>query len=307
MRNEYISALHELAGENRDVLALVGDNGAIVYDGFQADYPEQFLNLGISEANMVSVAAGLAACGKIPFAYTIGCFLTERAFEQVRNDVCMQKMNVKLVGIGAGFVYSGLGPTHHGTEDVALMRALPNMTVLCPADGMEATKATKAAAAMTGPVYLRLATGKSPAVYGEDYEFRVGEAVTLREGCDITIIATGAIVHDVLAVADELEADGVSVRVINMHTLKPIDEQVIMTAAAETSAILTVEEHTISGGLGSCVAEVLAENGPVRVRLKRLGLKDSFAEGYGPYEYVKQSNGLGAGDIAEAARELLRA
>ncbi len=304
MRNAYLSALYDLAKNDKRILALVADNGAIVYDKFRRDFPGQFLNFGISEANMVSVAAGLASCGKIPFAYTISCFLTMRAFEQVRNDVCLQRMNVKLVGIGAGFIYSNLGPTHHATKDITLMRSLPNMTVISPADPLEAKKATYAAAKIDGPVYLRLSTGGTPAIYKQDYAFEVGKGVILKQGTDITIIATGNILQDVLLAADELENSGISVQVINIHTIKPIDKELILKAALQTRAILTVEEHTILGGLGSAVAETILENIRVPIKFKRLGLEGVFPSGYGSYQDMKEMNGLSKKDIVREAKAL---
>jgi len=305
MRNAYIAELYELAGEDERVLALVADNGAIVYDKYRQRFPDRFINFGIAEANMVAAAAGMASCGKIPFAYTISGFLTMRAFEQVRNDVCLQRMNVKLVGIGAGFVYSDLGPTHHATEDISLMRSLPGMTVLSPADDLEAAKCTRAAAEINGPVYLRLGTGKSPVVYQEDYDYQLGRGVTLRQGEDVTIIATGGIVHEVLLAANQLEEEGLSVRVINLHTIKPIDNEIILEAAKETGAVLTVEEHTILGGLGSSVAEVLMEGGCGGVRFRRLGLEGVFPAGYGSYQEMKEINGLSKGHIAAVAKGMI--
>jgi len=199
MRNAYIAAVHDLAGRDSQILALVADNGAIVFDRYRKDYPDRFINFGIAEANMISVAAGLAACGKIPFAYTIAGFLTMRAYEQIRNDVCLQRMNVKLVGIGAGFAYSDLGPTHHTVEDLALMRILPGMTIFAPCDPQEARRVTFAAAQIDGPVYIRLATGGSPRVYDTDMTFEIGKAVSLHEGNDLTIVTTGHIVPEVLS------------------------------------------------------------------------------------------------------------
>lgn len=304
MRNAYVAALHELARENPNILALVSDNGAIVYDDFRRDCPDQFLNVGIAEANLISVAAGLASCGKIPFAYTISAFLTIRAAEQVRNDICLQKMNVKLAGIGAGFVYSDLGPTHHATEDLAWMRTLPGMTVIAPADAAEARQATFAIAEHDGPVYLRLATGGTPVVYPEAPAFTIGCANTVRTGQHATIIACGRILHDVLAAADILAGEGISCRVIDMHTLAPLDDAAVLAAARDTGAIVTIEEHSIIGGLGSAVAEVLADNG-CPARLRRLGLEHTFACGYGDYEFMKRRNGLAVDDIAAAVRELL--
>lgn len=305
MRNAYLSVLYDLARENRDILALVADNGAIVYDKFREDFPDRFLNFGISEANMVTVAAGLACCGKIPFAYTISCFITMRAFEQIRNDVCLQKMNVKLVGIGAGFVYSNLGPTHHTTKDITLMRALPHMTILSPCDPLEAKKATIAAAQINGPVYLRLATGGTPKIYENDYEFKLGYGITLKEGRDITIISTGGIIHEVLQAVDELESLSISVRLINIHTIKPLDKEIILKAASDTGAILTVEEHTTLGGLGSSVAEVILEDNKAPIKFKRLGLAGVFASGYGTYQEMKEMNGLSKSHIREAAKALV--
>lgn len=304
MRNAYLSVLYNLAKDNRNILALVADNGAVVYDKFREDFSEQFINFGISEANMVSVAAGLASCGKIPFAYTISSFLTMRAFEQIRVDVCLQKMNVKLVGIGAGFVYSNLGPTHQATEDISLMRSLPNMTVLSPADPLEARYVTYAAAKFTGPVYIRLSTGGTPSVYKNEYDFKLGRAVTLREGKDVTIISSGGIIHEVLKAAVDLESENISVKVINIHTIKPIDNQAILKAAGETKAILVVEEHAIDGGLGSAVAEVILEGNIGSVRFKRLGLNNVFPSGYGTYDEMKEVNFLSKKNISEEAKKL---
>ncbi|MDO8662343.1 MAG: transketolase C-terminal domain-containing protein [Candidatus Omnitrophota bacterium] len=306
MRNAYLSALYDLAKENKNIMALISDNGAIVYDQYRADFPEQYLNCGISEANMVGVSAGLASCGKIPFAYTIANFIVYRAFEQIRNDVCLQKMNVKLVGIGVGFVYSILGPTHHTTEDIALMRALPNMTIFSPCDPREAKKVTYAAAQINGPVYIRLATGGTPKVYEKDYDFQVGRGVVLREGRDLTMISTGSILLEALQAADQLKAEGVGVRFINMHTLKPMDQAIILKAARETSRILIVEDQNLQGGLGSAVAETLADNAVV-CRFKRLGLQDVFTEGYGSYQDLKEINGIAKKNIKDAAKGLLEA
>ena len=304
MRNAYIAALYDLSLTDDRIVVLVADNGAIVYDKFRRQFPDRFINVGIAEANMVSVAAGMANCGKIPFAYTISGFLTMRAFEQVRNDVCLQKTNVKLVGIGAGFVYSDLGPTHHATEDIALMRSLPGMTILSPADPIEAKLATRAALQVDGPVYLRLATSGTPAIYDAEYDFHLGQAVTLRPGHDLTIISTGTAIHEVLPAADELDRQGLSTRVINMHTLKPIDRNIIAQAAAETAAILTVEEHTVMGGLGTAVAEVLAEDAPGPVRFQRLGLAGVFPTGYGTLAEMREINGLSQQHIVRIAKTL---
>ncbi|UCD14959.1 MAG: transketolase [Candidatus Omnitrophota bacterium] len=306
MRNAYLAALYDLAKKDNRILALVADNGAIVYDKYRQDFGDRFINFGIAESNMISVAAGLAACGKIPFTYTISNFLTMRAFEQIRNDVCMQKMNVKLVGIGVGFVYSNLGPTHHSVEDIALMRTLPSMTIFSPADPLEAKEATIAAAEIQGPVYLRLATSRTPIIYKDDYEFKAGKGVILREGRDVSVITTGNITHEVIQAVDEAANQGISVRLINLHTLKPIDQNIIVQASYDTGAILTIEEHTIHGGLGSSVAAVLLENNALPVKFKRLGL-DDFPSGYGTYQEMKEINGLSKEDITGEIKTLYEA
>jgi len=305
MRNAYIAELYELVKQNKNILALISDNGAIVYDKFAADFPDNLINFGIAEATMISAAAGLAASGKIPFAYTIASFLTMRAYEQIRVDVCLQKMNVKLVGIGAGFVYSDLGPTHHCIEDIALMNVLPNMTILAPADPLEARYCTAAAAKINGPVYIRLTTGGTPKIYDTAFDFKVGTANILADGKDISIIACGSIVYEALLAVKELTQQGISVNFINMSTLKPIDENAIITAAKKTGRILTIEEHSINGGLGSIVATSLLENGISNVLFARMGLRD-FPNSYGKYDYMKEINGLSKTHIIAQVLKMLK-
>ncbi|MCM1234815.1 MAG: transketolase [Ruminococcus flavefaciens] len=295
MRRAYLDTLYELAKKDKMVYALISDNGAIVYDKYRRDLPGQYLNLGISEANMIGMAAGMASCGKIPFAYTIGAFLAYRAFEFIRNDVCLQNQNVKIVGTGAGEVYSALGPTHHSTEDLGGLRALPNLAIICPGSPLEVRKATEAAYEYEGPVYLRLGTNKEPEIYEGDCEFEIGKAVTLRDGKDVTLIATGSIVKDVMDAAAQLETEGMHARVVNMHTIKPIDRETIIKAVEETGKIVVIEDHNIIGGLGSTVAEVIAEYGKA-VKFKRVGLY-GFSCGYGTYEQLKRDNGIGIENI----------
>jgi len=301
MRNAYIKAVYDMAREDKNVLALVADNGAIIFDDFRRDIPEQFINFGISEANMVSAAAGLANCGKIPFAYTIAGFITMRAFEQVRNDVCLQKQNVKLVGVGAGMRYSSLGPTHHATEDIAIMRVLPNMNIFAPASPREAYAVTRYAAQINEPVYIRLEATKEPEIYGEDYEFQLGKGIVLHEGGDITFIAAGSIIHDVLEVAGQLKEKGIQARVINMPSIKPIDKDIIIKAARETGKIICVEEHNVIGGLGSAIGEVLMEKRCGDIIFKSMGVQDCFCKGYGSHAYLKARNGLAREEIIKNA------
>ena len=304
MRTAYINALSELAAQDKNVIAMISDNGAIVYDDYRAKFPKQYINSGIAESNMIAMAAGLASRGKIPFAYTIGAFLAYRALEFIRNDVCMQNQNVKIVGTGAGFSYPALGPTHHVTEDVPMLRALPNLLLLSPASPREVKKCVCAAYEHEGPVYIRLGTNREPEVYSsEDYGFQVGKGVVLREGCDITLVCTGSIVYDVIQAAEQLERKGVSARVVNIHTLKPFDRNVIIDSAVLTKAIITVEEQTIYGGVGSMTAEVIAEQG-ISIKFTRLGLMD-FARGYGTHDEMKDINSLSSNVICSRAISML--
>ena len=305
MRNAFIAELTEIAEDER-VLALLADNGIIVYDEYRRRRPDQFFNLGIAESNLIGMAAGLATAGFIPVVYSIIPFLVMRPYEFVRDDICYQNLNVKLIGIGAGFAYSTLGPTHHGTEDVSILSCLPNLTVLSPCDPRETRKATRAAIEHDGPVYLRIGTGRNPDVHEADYEFRIGEAVVLREGTDVTLLSTGTILSEVVKAADDLAGRGVAARVVDMHTLKPLDRGAVVRAARETGAVLTIEEHATSGGLSSAVAMALLENGVGGTRFASMGLEDRFCESYGPIEDLRESLGLTARHIAGRAERLVR-
>jgi len=306
MRNAFIKDLLIIAQNDPDVILLTADNGAIVFDEFRKKYPQQFVNCGISETTMVSVAAGLAACGKKPFIYTIIPFLIMRTFEFIRNDICMPNLNVKIIGIGGGMRYSTLGPTHHALEDIAVMKALPCMTVVCPADPREAGLATKAIYDHSGPVYLRMGTTKEEAVYQDDYDFNLGQAVLLKDGGDVTFIAAGSILKEVMTAAQELDKVGIAARVVNMHTIKPLDQNMVIRCGRETKAILTVEEHNLTGGLGESVASCLAENGPPAPRFKRLAIPDIFCSGFGVHDYLKAKHGLSAQQILREAEQLCR-
>ena len=304
MRNAYLETLYDLAQKDERVYAIISDNGAIVYDKYRRDLPKQYINAGISEANLVGMAAGMARRGKIPFTYTIGAFLAYRAYEFIMNDVCLQNQNVKLVGIGAGSSYSLLGPSHHSIFDIAALRPLPNLTIFSPASPMEVIKVVRKAYEMDGPVYIRLGTNREPEIYEHDYDFTAGKGVMLRDGKDISLVGTGKIVVDLLVVADDLAKQGISARVINIHTIKPFDEEIIEKAAEETGAIYTVEDHGIYGGLGSIVAEVIAEK-RLDVKFEKKGFM-GFAEWYGSYADVKKQNGLGLTDILGMAVRLVR-
>ena len=297
MRTAYLETLYELASKDKNVYAVISDNGAIVYDRYRKDLPEQFINAGISEANMVAMAAGMAERGKIPFAYTIGAFLAYRAYEFILNDVCMMNKNVKMVGIGEGCSYSLLGASHHTIFDLAALRSLPNLTILSPASPKEVKNCVKAAYEMSGPVYMRLGTNREPEIYEGEYEFKIGKGVRIKSGTDAMLISTGSIVYDVLLAAKELEDKGVSTGVINIHTVKPIDEDIIIKACNESKVVVVVEEHSMIGGLGSAVAEVIADNN-LDVKYKRVGLND-FVHGYGKHDELKASNGIGVTNIID--------
>lgn len=296
MRNTYLKEVYEIAKTDKNVLSLVSDNGLIVYDDFRRDMPEQYFNFGISEGHMVTAAAGMASCGKIPFAYTIGSFLAYRSYEFIRLDVCLQNLNVKIVGIGAGVAYGYLGPTHHTTEDIAVLRSLPNLTLLSPATPKETKALVRYAYEKQGPVYIRLGNNLPEELYSTDKEVVPEKITTIRDGKDIGIFATGEILYQVMEVAEKLEKCGISAKVFSVHTIKPFDEACVIQAAKEFRHLYSVEEHSIIGGLGSQIAEVLTEYG-CNSTLKRIGFENQFAKGYGTQKQVLIQNGLDADGI----------
>jgi len=302
-REAYGEALAQIGEEIKDIVVLDADlSGSTKTSVFAKKFPERFFNIGIAEQNLMGTAAGFATCGKIPFASTFAVFATGRAFEQIRNSICYPNLNVKVAATHAGLTVGEDGATHQSVEDLALMRALPNMTVINPADGVEAKKAVRAAALHEGPVYLRLGRMAVETIFDEDYEFEIGKGEVLKKGTDVAIIATGIMVGEALKAAEILEKDGLKAMVVNIHTIKPIDEEIILKAA-KCGAIVTAEEHTIIGGLGSAVAEVLAERKPTPLR--RIGIKDKFGQSGKPDDLLKLYN-LTAEDIANAAKEMKR-
>jgi transketolase len=302
VRDAFFSALASAAELDERIWALTGDLGIGLFDDFCRVAPGRYLNVGIAEQALVGVAAGLAYAGQRPVAYSIAPFLTARAHEQVRVDVAMASANVTLVGVGGGVAYGYLGPTHHGTEDIAVMRALPGMTVLAPADPGEARRATQAALDFDGPIYLRLGKNGEPDVLPEA-PFRIGQAVTVRDGGDLTIASTGTLLAEALAAAQLLARDGMQASVIHFPTVKPFDAKAICEAGARTDRVISVEEHTVVGGLGSAIAEALADHG-VGARLTRLGLPDTFAHAVGSQGFLLDHYGLSAARIADRARWL---
>lgn len=297
MRTAFVRSLEELARDDKRIFLLTGDLGFSVFEKFRDEFPDRFIDVGIAEANMTGVAAGLALSGKIVFIYSIVPFVTMRCFEQVRNDLCMQNLNVRIIGVGGGFSYGSLGPTHQATEDIAVMRALPNMTVVCPGDPVEAGLAVREAMHHKGPVYIRLGRGGEPVIHKTQPEFEIGKAITAMDGSDVTLIVTGGMLESAVLAAEKLEEKNISARVISMHTVKPIDKEVILKAADETKAIFTIEEHSIIGGLGSAVSEILAEYGCKKFR--RIALPDSFIKIAGSQKYLRSINSLSVEAITE--------
>ena len=301
-RESYGNALKALGEENPNVLVLDADLAGATKTGvFKKAFPDRFFDCGIAECNMVSIAAGIATTGKIPFCSSFAMFAAGRAFEQVRNAVGYPHLNVKIGATHAGISVGEDGATHQCNEDIALMRTIPGMVIINPADDVEARAAVKAAAEYVGPVYLRFGRMAVPVFNDEaTYKFEIGKGIVLREGTDVTIVATGLCVNSALEAAEKLAADGVSAEVINIHTIKPLDEELILTSAKKTGKVVTVEEHSVIGGLGSAVCDALSEKLPTPV--KKLGVNDTYCEsgpaaqlitkyrldGVGVYEQVKE-------------------
>lgn len=304
-RESFGLAVTEAAKTNPNIVVLDADLASATKTAiFKKAFPERFVDVGIAECNMIGIAAGMAACGKIPFAASFAMFSAGRAFEQVRNSVGYPHLNVKIVGSHAGVSVGEDGATHQCLEDIALMRTIPGMVVLNPADHYEMTAAVKAAADYVGPCYIRLGRLAVESFNNnDDYEFEIGKGITLRDGSDITVVATGLMVGEALKAADALKAEGISVRVINIHTIKPIDRELILKAARETGKIVTVEEHNIIGGLGEAVCSTVCEECPVPVI--RIGTKDCFGHS-GPGADLLKEFGLCAENIAQTVRAAVK-
>lgn len=302
-RVAFAETLIDLAAADPRIVAVVNDSvGSSNLKGFKQRFPDRLVNVGIAEQNLVGVSAGLAGAGLMPFTCGASCFLTGRALEQVKADLAYSRHNVKLCGMSSGMAYGELGPTHHSIEDFAWTRAIAGMTVVAPADPIETSQAVRAAAAMHGPIFLRLSRMGVPVVHGPDYRFEIGRAATLRDGTDATIVAAGVMVHRAIAAADLLASQGISVAVLNMATIRPIDRDAVI-AAARRGPIVTVEEHTVVGGLGSAVAEVVVDSHPVRMKL--LGVPGVFAPTGSP-EFLLEHFGLTPTGIARATTTLVR-
>ncbi len=306
MRTAFIKTLFELAKNDERIVLIVGDLGFSVVEPFMKQLPMQFVNAGIAEQNMTGLATGMALSGKVVFTYSIGNFPTFRCLEQIRNDVCYLYANVKIVVIGGGFSYGSSSITHHATEDLGVMRMLPGMVIVAPGDPTETRHATRAVLKNPGPCYLRLGKAGEPDVHKTDVEFQLGKAIMLRDGKDVTLISTGALLLTTVRVAELLASNGIKARVLSMHTLKPLDNNAVLEAASETQAIVTLEEHSVIGGLGSAVAEVLSENVEVKVAFKRIGLPSAFSPHVGCQEYLRAQHGLSEESIINSVIALLK-
>lgn len=301
-RAAFSDTLVALAEADPRVVAVANDSvGSSSLGAFKQRFPDRLINVGIAEQNMIGVSAGLASAGKVPFVCGASCFLTGRALEQIKADLAYSRHNVKLCGMSSGMAYGQLGPTHHSIEDLAWTRAIADLTVVVPADPIETAQAVRAVAAFDGPVFLRLSRLPVPIVHPDGYEFAIGRAAKLRSGSDVTLIATGVLVCRALEAARLLEANGIDAAVLNLSTIRPIDREAIIEAAA-TGPIVTIEEHTVYGGLGSAVAEVVVTSHPVLMRM--LGVPGVFAP-TGSTEFLLDHFGLTADRISDAARDLL--
>lgn len=306
MRIAFFDALVAVASRDDRIWLLTGDLGFGAVEPFASRFPQRFINVGVAEQNMTGIATGLALTNKIVFTYSIANFPTLRCLEQIRNGPCYHNVSVKVVSVGGGLAYGALGMSHHATEDLAIMRALPNMTVVAPGDPLETSLATAAVTEVKGPCYLRLGRAGEPIVHKTTPEFAIGKAITVMEGSDLTVISTGTMLRAAVRAAEVLKREGTNCRVVSMPTLRPLDTEAVRAAARETPLVVTMEEHSIVGGLGGAVAEVLAEMTDRRAVLKRIGLPSAFAGAIGSQAFLLHQFGLSDDAIIHqlrAARE----
>lgn len=304
MRNAFTKRLTEIASKNKNIVLITNDAPTPHFLEFQKKYPDRFINAGLAEQNMTGFAAGLALSDKIPVTYSIVPFVLMRCYEQVRNDICYQNVNVKIIGIGAGIVYSTLGGTHTPIEDISLARGLPNLTIVSPCDLLEAEKVAEEIFKVNGPVYVRLSRTGEPAVYDKDYKFEIGKLVRFKNGKDITIIGFGSMLYRIKQASIELENEGIDVEIINLHTIRPLDENGILRSIRKTGAVVTVEEHGAVGGLASIIAEILVKN-HIKVPFKSISLKHEFLTNYGKQTEILDMLGFSIRDIKKVIRKTL--
>ena len=304
MRKTFLNTLVEEARKDERIFLITPDIGYSVLEPFMHEFPERFLNVGVAEQNAVSIAAGMALCGLVPYVYTINPFVCMRPFEQVRVDVAYMNTNVRIVGVGAGFSYGSAGATHHSIEDIALMRCLPNMTVVCPGDPWEVAQATKASVNYKGPMFFRLGKQGEPVINDLKTKFKIGKAITVRAGKDLHIITTSNTLEMGNEICDLLKEKKLSASLISMHTIKPFDTALVNTLLATKKPLFTVEEHSLIGGLGSAVAEIIAES-KYHPLFRRFGLADKFSHYVGSHNFIREKYGLTAKNISKNILTLL--
>ena len=306
MREAFSKEIEKLARADNRIIVLSGDIGNKMFDTFKTNYPDRFYNCGISEANMTSMAAGLAMCGFKPVTYTITAFNTLRCLEQIRLDVCFQNMPVIIVGVGGGLSYASLNATHQALEDIACLRVLPNMTVICPGDAWEVRGAINAALNLNGPVYIRLAKKNEPLVHDKMPDFEIGKGIIVKSGTDICFLNTGNTLPIAMKAATKLSDSGISVQVVSMHTVKPLDQDLLKDVFSKFPYVVTIEEHSISGGFGGSVAEWLSDQPPQKARLTRIGTPDKFMYEGGDQEHARHFFGLTQDQIVEKVHNLMK-
>ena len=305
MRNAFADEITKLAALDERIVLLSGDIGNRLFDNYKAQCPERFFNCGVAEQDMVGVAAGMGLSGLRPVTYTIAPFTTARCFEQIKIDICYHKVPSIITSVGGGLSYASLGPTHHSLEDVGTLRCLPGLTILCPGDAMEVRGALRAALKLGGPVYLRLGKKKEPVVHADVPNLVIGKALILSEGDEVCLVSTGNILPNVVATADLLRQQGVSCRVASMHTVKPMDLELLADAFERFKVVAIIEEHGLAGGLSGAVAEWLADHGPARARLIRFGTRDEFLHIAGNQAFARKHFGLVPDAMAGRITELL--
>ncbi len=292
MRNAFAEEITKLASEDKRVVLLPGDIGNRLFDKYKEKFPDRFYNCGVAEANLVSMAAGMALCGLRPIGYTITPFITSRCFEQVRVDVCYNNLPVVTVAVGGGFGYASLGATHHSCEDIAIMRVIPNMTVICPGDAFEVKAAIRAALKHNGPVYMRLGKKNEPLVHKDVPKFEIGKGIVIKEGNDACLLSTGNMLPVVVEAGKNLDNKGISTQVVSLHTVKPLDNELLSKIFEKFELVVTIEEHSLLGGLGAGVAEWLVDNKLKEAKLLRFGTDDVFLHKVGEQEYAREQFGL---------------
>jgi len=307
MRSTFVNTLTEMARKNDKIICVIGDTGFSVFENFEKEFKDRFVNVGIAEQNFVSFGAGLAAMGMKPYIYNVVSFMTLRSLEQIELDICYQNNPVVLVGVGGGHAYGSAGPTHHSYFDIAIMRMLPNMTVVCPADPIEMKEVMYASENYNKPLYIRIGRSVDPIIHQKPINFQIGKAIEMRKGKDAVLFATGTVVKDAVVACEELQKRGIQMSLYSMHTIKPLDVETVKKCIDEYPAIFTLEEHSQNGGLGSAVGDVILENECVeKIKFKKIGFPDTFAPVTGSREYLNKLYGIDAKGIADSIESILK-